>query len=212
MTSHPSHLKPAYLEPEILFARGLPLATKEERPEMTQSNLISTIHSVLHTELTLDRPLSEVWPVFKDMRSWYTEYAWEVISGPPYETGVGLLEDQVLRVKSSHPFPRVANAGDSTGPEYFVTKILKIVPQREIVSVLSGRAYDWRQYTSFYVWKMTEAAAKTTILIDVFGEAELETPLSKQALSKYQDELTSNWYRSWSTAFGNLKRIMNADN
>src|SRR5579863_1284478 len=58
----------------------------------------STVDWVLHTQATLDRPVSMVWPAFRDMKSWYTEYAFEVLSGPPYQAGPGLAEQQIMKV------------------------------------------------------------------------------------------------------------------
>lgn len=183
----------------------------EEGQKVAEADLISTVHWVLHTELTLDRPVGEVWPVFKDMKAWYTEYTFEVISGPSYQAGLGLLEDQVLKLTSSKGLPRAPNSKDTAGPQHFIQKTIKVAPQKEIVAVLSGRAYDWRQYTSFYVWRMTETTTNTTIFVDSYGEAELVTPLPRGEVSGYQDTLTRNWHRSWSEAFVSLRKIMDAD-
>jgi hypothetical protein len=84
-----------------------------------------TFHFTNTIEFTVDRPLNEVWPVFSDTRSWYTEYTWEVLSGPPYDSGSRLLEGQLLKVTSSHSFPRTADVGDNSGPEYFLTKMIR---------------------------------------------------------------------------------------
>jgi hypothetical protein len=152
-----------------------------------------------------------VWPVFKDMRSWYPEYTFEVLAGPPYETGSGLMEHQVIKVTSSHTFPTVPNSEDAGRPDYFVTKIIKVTPPEKIVAVLSGSAYDWKQYCSFYVWTLTGTETRTTILVESYAEAELAKPLSKDEYAQYHDELTKNWHRSWSTAFANLRHVMDAD-
>jgi hypothetical protein len=178
--------------------------------KVSESALIPTIHWVLHTELTLDYPAREVWPVFRDMRRWYTEYAFEVVSGPSYRAESGLMEDQVLKMMSSTGLPRTPNTGDVEGPHYYIVKIIKVVPQKEIVSLLSGSAYDWRQYTSFYVWKLHEMARQTIVLIDTYGEAEFVKPLLAGDFSDYQDRLVENWHRSWSEAFVGLKQAMGA--
>jgi hypothetical protein len=165
---------------------------------------------VMHTQLTLDRPLEEVWPVFKDIRRWYTEYTWEVISGPEYQSGVGLVEDQVIKVKSSKGLTREPNSDVVEGPEYFIQKTIKVVPQKEIVVALSGSAYDWKQYTVFYVWTMTEKGRKTTVYIDSYGEAELATALPKREFSEYYGRFTKDWHHSWSEAFMNLRKVLDA--
>ena len=72
----------------------------------TDTTSASTLHYVMHTEMTFAHPLSKLWPVFKDMRRWYTEYTFDVISGPPYDPDTGLAEGQVLKVVTSAPFPR----------------------------------------------------------------------------------------------------------
>jgi hypothetical protein len=174
-----------------------------------EADVISTMHWVYHTETTLDRPVREVWPVFRNFFSWYTEYACEWVSGPAYDSGSGLAEDQVLHVKSPMDLPR-AHPEEARGPKYYVQRTIRVVPEREIVVVLSGSVYDFRQYTAFYVWRMQETAARTTILIDNFGEGTLFKPLSKGDLSKYYDKFTQNWHRSWSEAFVNLRRVLDS--
>jgi hypothetical protein len=174
---------------------------------MKPDTSIPTLYYGMHTELTLDYPVCDVWPVFRDMGSWYTEYAFETLEGPSYDAEGGLLEDQVLKVTSSHSFPRIAGA-DDTAPEYFIVKTIKVVPEKEIVSVMSGNAYDWKRYTVFYAWTLAESASQTTILVDSYGEAELERPLPKDEYLKYDDELSKNWHRSWTKAFGNLREVV----
>jgi hypothetical protein len=175
-----------------------------------ETGLISTMHWVLHTEFNLDYPVCDVWPVFKDMRSWYAEYAFEDVSGPAYRAGSGLLEDQVLGLTSSKGLPRVSKS-DAAGPELVILKTLKVNPCKEIVAVLSGRAYDWKHYTAFYVWRMTEQSKNTTIFVDTYGEAELIKPLPQDAFSEYHDAITQSWHRSWADAFAELKKVMSAD-
>jgi len=175
-----------------------------------EANLISTLHGVTHTETTLDRPLSEVWAIFKDIRRWYTEYTYEVVAGPSYQTGVGLLEGQVLKVTASKGLPR-AYSEDTAGPEHYIQKNIKVTPQKEIVAVLSGSTYDWRRYTSFYIWRLTEHAAKTTISVDGYVEAELFKPLPTGEFSRYHQNLVENWHLSWAEAFASLKEVLGAD-
>jgi hypothetical protein len=182
-----------------------------EGQKVMEADQIATMHWVLHTELTLDVPASEVWPVVKDMRRWYSEYAIEVVSGPSYQDGSGLMEDQVLKMTSSKSLPRISNSDDAGEPQPYIVKIIKVVRQKEIVSLLSGSAYDFKHYTSFYVWKLMELAKKTTVLVDTYGEADLVKPLSMGALSDYRDKLIKNWHRSWSEAFVNLKNVLHAD-
>jgi hypothetical protein len=174
------------------------------------AELASTLHWVLHTEVTLDYPVEKVWRTFKDMASWYTEYSFETVAGPPYEADSGLLKGQVLKLRSSKGLPRAPNS-DGGGPEYFIQKTLEVVPHNEIVVVLSGAAYDWKRVTSFYVWRMTEKATRTTILIDTYGEAELLRPLPRLEFSEYWDTLEKNWHRSWSEALANLEKVMDTN-
>jgi hypothetical protein len=183
----------------------------EKEQKVAEVVLNSTMHYVLHTEFALAYPLSEVWRVFKDMRRWYTEYTFEVVSGPSYQAESGLLEDQVLKVTSSMDFPRASNSDDAAGPQYFIHKTIKVSPPKEIVAVLSGCAYDWKRYTVFYVWRMTEQEKETTIFVDSYGEAELVNPLPKDELSVYRAKFAKHWHCSWSQAFVNLKKVMEAD-
>ena len=168
---------------------------------------VQAMHWAFHTEVTLDRPLGEAWSAFRDMRGWYTKYKFEVLSGPAYQAGSGLMEDQVLRLTSNY-FPRASNADGDSGPHYFVMKTIEILPQREIVAVLSGPAYDWKQYCSVYVWRMSEESGRTTVFVDAYGDADLTKPMSKEAFGEYREKLRSNWHQSWNEAFGNLKRAM----
>jgi hypothetical protein len=183
----------------------------EKRPTTVENDLISTMHCALHTEVTLAFPVSEVWAVFKDMRRWYAEYTFEVISGPPYEVGAGLQEGHVIKVISSKGLPRALNSGDALGPQHYISKTIKVVPQKEIVNVLSGRAFDWKRYTFFYIYKMVAHAKKTTISVDQYAEAELVQSLTQAEFADYYDQLTRNWHRSWSEAFVNLEKVLAAD-
>lgn len=187
----------------LLIVTAVPLPAIAEPANTTETDLISTAHWVLHTEWTLDRPLSEVWPVFKDMFRWYTEYTVDHVSGPSYQAGSGLAEDQVLKLT------RASNFDDAAGSQHFVIyqKTINVVPQKEIVIVLSGPVSGWKQY----VWKMKAKAKTTTIFIDAYGEAELVKPLSKGELTEYHEKLTRDWHRSWSKALLNLKQITHAD-
>jgi hypothetical protein len=182
----------------------------EEAQKVAEGNLISKMHWVLHSEVTLDRPLSEVWPVFKDTKRWYTEYTWVDVSGPSYESGSGLVEDQVLKVIPKDPksFPRASNSDDSAGPQYFIQKTIKVVPRKEIVVLLSEPSFDYKRRTQFYVWKMTGNAKKTSIYIDAYGEAELAKPLPKGEFLEYYDKRTRNFHRSWSEAFATLRKVL----
>jgi hypothetical protein len=186
--------------------------SSQKRPTTVAEDLISTMHCTLHTEVTLDFPVSEVWSVFKDMRRWYAEYTFEVISGPPYEAGGGLQEGHVIKVSSSKGLPRAPNSGDALGPQYYISRTIKVVPQQEIVNVLSGRGFDWQRYTMFYVYKMAEQASKTTLSVDQYAEAELVQPLTQAEFSDYYAQLTRNWQRSWSEAFVNLENVLSMDN
>jgi hypothetical protein len=175
---------------------------------IVEAEKISMMHWVRHTELTVAHPLHEVWPVFKDIRRWYRKYTYDVVSGEPYEAGPGLQEDQVLSLTSSTPPPGVpASAGKQT----LITKIIKVVPSKEIVSVLWGSYHDWRQYSVFYVWTLAERPGGTTILVDCYGQAELVEPLHRSEFSDYQAEHDKSWHRSWSDAFATLRSLMGVD-
>jgi hypothetical protein len=184
----------------------------KEAQKVAEGNLISKMYWVLHTEVALDRPLSEVWPVFKDIKRWYTEYTVEDVSGPSYQSGSGLAEDQVLKVipKDLKSFPRASNSADAAGPQYFIQKTIKVVPQKEIVILLSEPSFDYKRRTQFYVWKMSGNAKKTTIFIDAYGEAELAKPLPKGDFLDYYDKRTRNFQRSWSEAFATLRKVLHA--
>jgi hypothetical protein len=169
----------------------------------------STVYWALHTRLTLNHPVTEVWPLFQDMRRWYTEYAFEVISGPAYEPGVGLLEHQVLKLTSSVGFPKTPGTDDPLGgAPYFTSRIVRVAPQEQIVAAIYGAAYDFKRQTSFYVWRMVTAGSDTAIHVDTYGEAELIQPLDPEGMAQYTRELERNWQRSWSEAFLNLGKII----
>jgi hypothetical protein len=170
---------------------------------------VSILHYVMHTDVTLSHTVSEVWPIFKDMRRWYTEYAFEVKSGPPYDPTTGLVEGQVLKVVSRVAFPREPGATKTPRePEYFVVETIKVVPRKQIVAVVSGSAYDFKRYTVFYLWTMQESEGKTIVDIDSYGEAHLVNALSKAKFADYYNAFDKNWHRSWSNALSNLKATM----
>ena len=176
---------------------------------MSCEGLQSALHAVAHTDRTVGHPRSRVWSLFRDMRSWYSEYSFEVLSGPPYDAAVGFVEGQTLKVTGSRGLPR-AHEGDAPGPQYYIQKNIKVAPQKEIVVVLSGSAYDWRRYTAFYVWRFAEQARDTLISIDSYVEAELFKPLPAIEFLSYRQELERNWHRSWSEALATLETVLNA--
>jgi hypothetical protein len=183
---------------------GVGAAHPEEGRKIAEADLISTAHWALHTELTLDRRLSEVWPVFKDMRRWYTEYTFENVSGPSYQASSGLQDGQVLKLTRA--------SDDGAGSQPFIyAKTVKVAPQKEIVVVLFGPAHGWSRYSDFYVLKMTQRARHTTIFVDSYVEAELVKPLPKGEFSDYHDQFTRDWQHSWSEAFVNLSKVISAD-
>jgi hypothetical protein len=176
-------------------------------------NFIKTSDWVLHTGTSIEHPLSRVWRAFRDIRTWYSEYEFEVVSGAPYRAGVGLVEGQLIKVTPLTPFPRTSDTNEGDGAQYFLQKTIRIVPQREIVVLLSGGpAYDFRRYTQFYVWRVAVQGEKsTTIFIDSYGEADLKQPLREVEYVEYQDKLTRNFYRSWAEAFTQLKKNLDAE-
>jgi hypothetical protein len=202
----------------VLFALALGVSAvqaSEAAPKGAPRDLVSTWHYVMHTELKVDHPLSEVWPVFKDMRRWYTEYTFEeVISGPPYESPSGLLEDQVLKLglENGVPsgFPGESKTHGATERPEFIMKTLKVIPQKEIVVALWGPAHSigWKRYTTFYVWKMNEIGNQTSIFVDSYGQVELAKPLHKAEFSKYYEAFASSWQRSWRDAFINFREVL----
>jgi hypothetical protein len=163
----------------------------------------------VHTDVSLARPVDEVWPVFRDLPSWYTEYEYELIEGPPYDPARGLEEGQVHRVVFTYDFPR-ASADDTAdaGPDYVISKVIRVDAPHEIVKVLWGAAFDWPSYTSFYIWKLLDDGGSTTVSIDSVGRAELARPLTQAEHDAYRAEIEANWHRSWSTALGDLRALV----
>jgi hypothetical protein len=174
---------------------------------MQDGETVSILESALRTQVVLHRPLAEVWACFRDMRAWYTEYTWELVAGPPYEAGVGLAEGQVIKVTSSHPFPRTGS-GSQGGPDFFMSKIIKVVHPHEIVCVLWGQAFDWEDYTSFYIWRLGGDDATTTVSIDSVERAQLATPMRPDDFAAYKAALEDNWHRSWSTALAAFRELV----
>jgi hypothetical protein len=171
------------------------------------TNPLSTYHWALKTSTTLARPVSTVWPLFKDFYRWYTEYTCETVAGPPYRPGSGLLEGQVLKLTSSVDLPR-AGAQEFLGPKHYVQKTLKVLNEEEIVVVLSGSAYDFERYAAFYIWRMRPHQDHTEVLIDTYGEGVFFRPLREDHRAQYHEEFIRNWHRSWSLALENLRSML----
>jgi hypothetical protein len=134
-----------------------------------------------------------------------------MISGPPYESGTGLEEDQVIKVTSSHEFPRTSTGEEQAGPEYFITKILEVAAPSEIVCVLWGSAFDWTDYTAFYIWRLTGNTSKTRVTIESLEHADLATPIPRDEFAAYEAALVENWYRSWATSLAALRETVERD-
>lgn len=166
------------------------------------------VTTVLETSVVIDLPVSEVWTVFRDMRRWYTEYDFQVVDGPAYDPEIGICEGQVYRLKSSVPLPRTGEGDGESGPEEFTSQVLKVVPERETVTVITGSAYDFKRHTSFYVRRLFDDPAGTRVVIESYGEAELFHPLDRERLREFESDLAANWLRSWTTALTNLTTVL----
>jgi hypothetical protein len=174
---------------------------------------ITALDWVLHTDIAIQHPLSRVWPAFRDIRAWYWEYHFEVVAGAPYLAGDGLVEGQVIKVTPRTSFPRASKSDGDGSAEYFLQKTIRVVPNREIVVLLSGGpAYDFSRYTQFYVWKVMENGEKsTTLSIDCYGEAALRQPLREDEYVEHQDRLAKNFYQSWAQALEQLKKTLDVE-
>jgi hypothetical protein len=166
----------------------------------------SSVHWALDKKLTLHQPLERVWQVLADTPSWYAEYDFSQVEGPRYSADLGLQEGQIFKVVSAKGLPRTSSRAEAEAdqPEYFIQRIVKVVPEQALVSLLCGAAYDWRQYTSFYVWRVVPEGARTSVAIECYGQAEFFIPVPAEELPAYQSALESNWHRSWSEALANL--------
>jgi|SRR5581483_5841693 len=171
---------------------------------------ISTIDWVEGLDVSVDAPLDEVWSLFNDMGRWYTDYTIEQISGPDYfEAGPAFLENQQLVATSSKRFVRTPNSErDPDEAHPIPVKIIKVVPGREIVSLLTGSAYDWTRFTAFYIWTLEEQGTGTSISIRQYGEAEFEKPLTPDELRDYKADLRTKFNESWSNALANLAGML----
>lgn len=167
---------------------------------------INELNWVFSTGCELAVPPAVVWPVFRDVRRWYPEYSWEVVDGPPYDGG--LREGQALELRSTHELPQLPGGPQRDFPDVYAQKNLKVTPEQEIIILLSGSVYDLRQYTAFYVWKLSAHRSGTLVSIDTYGHGELTRPLLADELEAYEREFDRNWYRSWSVALGNLRGIL----
>jgi hypothetical protein len=166
----------------------------------------SHFHWIEDREFLIKHPLEAVWPAFRDIRTWYAEYDWQVVDGLSYEGGGGLQEGQTLELRSHHPMPQMSG-GEATAEAEIMQKILK-VSDWEIVSVVYGQTNEWSQYTSFYIWKFAETGSDTLFSVVTYGRAELEAPVSDAELEDYGERLSSNWHRSWITAVEGLEAVL----
>jgi hypothetical protein len=172
---------------------------------------ISTINSLVRAHLTMPQRRDVVWSTLRDIRQWYAEYTFEVVSGPSYERAMGLAEGQIIHATSSHPFPRIDGRPDSP-PEKVVARVLEVDEPNRIVVMLSGQAvYDYARLTSFYILSVDESNDGTTVTVENLGEAELQTPLSPAKHAEYKQALTANWQRSWTTALESLRRQLDEE-
>jgi hypothetical protein len=154
--------------------------------------------------------LKRVWPVFRDVRRWYTEYDWLVVDGPPYGKSGGLAEGQTVEVRFGNRAASLGRTPLETIPSVFLTEMLK-VRDYEIVSALAGETEEWTRYTQFYVWRLAEAGAETKITIESYTEMALREPMGGAQRGTYEDDLFRNWNESWETALEGLTRTMAAD-
>jgi hypothetical protein len=203
----PIHLSIFCLTGILGVANALAAASNSKARDLTYGSPAAPFFYVMHTEATFDRPKAQVWSAFNDMRRWYTEYKWEDLSGPSYESSGGLAQGQVLELTFADAAKKKPRGHGST-PQQYIMKTIEVVPGKEIVIVLWGEAFDWKQYTVFYVWKLVEKGLQTTVTVDSYGEAELMKPLSQAEFASYQEDFTKNWHRSWDEAFSSLKRLL----
>lgn len=167
-------------------------------------DLTSTVYMHSRTHLTLAQPRDVVWSAFRDMRTWYTEYTWEVISGPSYEQGMGFAEGQIMKISIANPLPRA----DGMNPPAagYVAEVLVDEPNRIIVAATGEEAEYYERATSFYSFSIDESDEGTTVAVESLSVAYLQTPLDPGELAEYKQALAAGWHHSWDTALENLRR------
>jgi L-proline amide hydrolase len=146
--------------------------------------------SYIKVEYTIGRPISEVWPVFVDIRSWITDYRIEAVEwalNDPMKVGA------ISKVTALH-----GEAPDNP-KMFYAQEVLDVIPGEEIVLWLTAEhpeAFDVRDLSGFYSWRLTDAGGKTRITIESFD--------SDRPLHGPKDHRYGSAYRSW---IGNLRTL-----
>jgi hypothetical protein len=105
-------------------------ATREQPSVSSVDEDASVWNGTYEIEVTIDRPVSEVWEQFLDVGSWVTSHKIEEITEPRRVLGA------ITRVSPSEEAMRAVTSGTGEGlppVHYHYCKIIKLVPEQQYV-------------------------------------------------------------------------------
>ena len=129
-----------------------PVAVMAQRPFDPGTDAVTTCDLVVRSEITIDRPVAEVWPHFLDMGSWMSGIRFQHIRGRDGEEG---------------EVRRVTEGGGSPYGSYFITTVRVTPLERYVVRVASEGGGD---YFGFAAFSFSAAGNKTHLIYDIYLE------------------------------------------
>lgn len=147
-------------------------------------------------EVTIDRPVKEVWPQFIDIGSWVTSHDIELVQGS--KTAVGGITKVSFRRAKEVGMPE---------PHHHYCKIIKFIPEKQYVLKTyneKGGSYGW-DIVAFDDSRLYDLGGRTRITFALFIEMKSDIvindrPSIDRAMETSQQGMAQN--------LQNLKRIV----
>lgn len=144
---------------------------------------------ILRTEITIDRPVKEVWPHFLNMEAWMVGHRFQPIEGQPGEEG------QIRLVMPEGEKPE----------NYYFIETVRATPFAQYVVKVVPRTRD--NFAGFADFSFTEIDGKTHLIYDIYVDRPAP-PMSDKELRKLRDEQHANSREFIASNNRNLKALV----
>lgn len=127
---------------------------------------------VIQTEITIDRPVADVWHFYVNA-TWPATHSFELVSGEPGKEGAVFLVTPLRDDLISKPLLNKS----------YLSEILKIEPQKTIVEKLCPAEGDKLEIVGFTELNLNNSQGKTRLNYNVYAEYRMPGFNEKQMLN-----------------------------
>jgi hypothetical protein len=175
----------------VLALMPLMLQGCQTQPSVPRPVLQRTFDLILRSEITIDRPVREVWPHFLNMDVWMTDNRFQTIEGARGEAG----EVRLVRPKEATPYAAYFIRAVRATP--YVQYVLKVVPEK---------GHDYFGYADF---SFTETDGKTHLIYDIYVELKV-AEMSDAEYRRFSREQYEKGWLAVARNNQNLKSLVEA--